>query len=391
MSARGEGEVERVRAATLRWIERVVIGLDLCPFAAEVVRAGRLHIAVCGESEPARVLAALDAELAALLRAEVAKLETTLLVLPRALPGFEEFNDFLDLADALLEERGCTGVVQIASFHPRYRFAGASDDDAANYSNRSPYPMLHLLREESIARATAAHADPRGIPARNVELLRRLGLAAVRDRLAACEAERRQVSPAPLALLVRPDESHLDGYIAALRRGWSPDNVRGAEAAREELAEIERDAAAFLASLEDREAKRPAIELPDGSRVDRLPSFKRFIWDGEFCGSIQLRWKPGTTDLPPTCLGHIGYAVVPWRQRRGLATRALALLLPEAWSVGLAFVELTTDSDSVASRRVIERNGGVLVEHFTKPASLGGGPGLRYRIHRPHPQEETTW
>lgn len=127
--------------------------------------------------------------------------------------------------------------------------------------------------------------------------------------------------------LVRPEIQYLDSYVAALRRGWSPDTSRAA-AAQEELQRIETDPAAFIAVMEDREAKGPMVTLPDGSKVKRLPSFRRWMWDTEFCGSISLRWQPGTTDLPPTCLGHIGYSVVPWKQRRGIATQALRDLLP---------------------------------------------------------------
>ena len=93
-----------------------------------------------------------------------------------------------------------------------------------------------------------------------------------------------------------------------------------------------------------------------------------------------MRWQPGSTTLPPHCLGHIGYAVVPWKQRRGYATLALALFLPQARAKGLPFVEITTDPDNVASRRVIAANGGTLVEKFIKPAQFGSKPGLRYRI-----------
>ena len=107
-------------------------------------------------------------------------------------------------------------------------------------------------------------------------------------------------------LLVRPGPEHLASYIAALERGWSPDNERGVEAAHEELARIHADAVAFLASMEDRKAKGSPITLPDGSVARRLPGFRRWLWDGEFCGSIGLRWQPGTTALPPHCLGHIG-------------------------------------------------------------------------------------
>jgi predicted acetyltransferase len=183
--------------------------------------------------------------------------------------------------------------------------------------------------------------------------------------------------------LVLPAIQHLESYTAALRRGWSADNVRGAVAAQEELARIETDPDAFIASMDCRERQGPPITLPDGTTVPRLPGVRMWMWDEEFCGSIGLRWKPGTTDLPLHVLGHIGYAVVPWKQRRGYATQALRDLLPEAWSMGLGFVELTTDPDNVPSQKVIESNGGVLVEHFIKPAMYGSTPGLRYRIFRP--------
>jgi predicted acetyltransferase len=151
-------------------------------------------------------------------------------------------------------------------------------------------------------------------------------------------------------------------------------------AAQEELRRIESDAEAFVASLEDREAKGAPVKLPDGSVVARIPGFHRWMWDGEFAGSIGFRWQPGTTTLPPHCLGHIGYAVVPWKQRRGYATRALQLLLPEAAAEGLPYVEITTDPENFASQRVIAANGGILVEQFTKPPQFGSKPGLRYRI-----------
>ena len=104
------------------------------------------------------------------------------------------------------------------------------------------------------------------------------------------------------------------------------------------------------------------------------------MWDGEFCGSIGFRWQTGTPELPLYCLGHIGYSVVPWKRGQGCATRGLALLLPLAREEGLAYVDLTTDAANVASRRVIEANGGVLVERFNKPATHGGAESLRFRI-----------
>ncbi|MEJ0005935.1 MAG: GNAT family N-acetyltransferase [Steroidobacteraceae bacterium] len=130
----------------------------------------------------------------------------------------------------------------------------------------------------------------------------------------------------------------------------------------------------------DREAKAGPVTLPDGSTVARIPGYRRWLWDGEFCGSISLRWQPGTAELPPHCLGHIGYAVVPWKQGRGYATEALRMLLVEARHEGLPFVEITTDPENIASQRVITANGGELIERFTKPPQYGGIPGLRFRI-----------
>jgi predicted acetyltransferase/N-acetylglutamate synthase-like GNAT family acetyltransferase len=179
--------------------------------------------------------------------------------------------------------------------------------------------------------------------------------------------------------LVWPSREYLASYVAALERGWSPDNLRQA-AAQEELARIASDADAFLASLVDREAAGDPIALPDGRTVPRLPGYRRWLWDGEFCGSIGFRWQRATEALPPHCLGHIGYAVVPWKQRRGYATMALREVLREARAEGLRFVEITTDPDNVASRRVIESNGGVLVEEFVTPIALGSKRELRYRV-----------
>ena len=179
--------------------------------------------------------------------------------------------------------------------------------------------------------------------------------------------------------LVWPAAQYLPGYVHALRQGWSPDNLRP-QAALDELARIAEDPDRFLSEQVDREAKGPSITLPDGSTVPRLPGYSRWMWDGEFCGSIGFRWQPGTTALPPYCLGHVGFSVVPWKRRRGYATRALQLLLPQAGEEGLAYIDLTTNSDNIASRRVIEANGGKLVERFHKPAGYGGAESLRFRI-----------
>ena len=184
----------------------------------------------------------------------------------------------------------------------------------------------------------------------------------------------------PELSLVVPSEAYLTGYKSALERGWSPDNVRLEQTAREHLAAIEADRHAFLARLDDREAKAGPVKLPDGSEMPRIPGFVRWLWDGEFCGSIGFRWQPGTSALPAHVLGHIGFAVVPWKRGRGYAAAALTALLPLARAEGLEYVELTTDPGNLASQRVISRCGGRLIERFRKAEAYGGGEALRYRI-----------
>jgi predicted acetyltransferase len=179
--------------------------------------------------------------------------------------------------------------------------------------------------------------------------------------------------------LVKPTLQLLPEYAGALSQGWSPDNVRP-EVAKEQLDAIREDPEAFISKSEDHGAKGGPIVLPDGTCVPRLPGFTRWIWEEGFCGSIGLRWQPGTEELPPHCLGHVGYAVVPWRRGQGLASAALVALLPEVRLIGLRYIELTTSPDNAASRRVIERAGGVLVERFQKAAAYGGGQALRFRI-----------
>ena len=190
--------------------------------------------------------------------------------------------------------------------------------------------------------------------------------------------------PAAMSL-VWPAREHLASYVAALRRGWSPNNLRP-EAGQEELVQIEADPDVFLASLVDTEGRGTPVKQPNGSFVPRLPGYRRWMWStdgavGEFCGSIGFRWQKGSNALPPYCLGHIGYAVVPWQRRKGHATQALAQLLQEAPQQGLTYVEITTEPDNRASQRVILANGGFLVEEFISSAESGGLKELRFRVN----------
>lgn len=162
---------------TERWLERVVVGLGLCPFAAPVVAAGGLEILVSDARDPDTLTADLDDALRRVAATPARELETLLLVVEHLLGDFDDFNAFLDVADALLEARSLDGVIQVASFHPAYVFEGAAADDPANRTNRAPYPTLHLLREASVARAVAEHGDTAAIPERNQRLLRGMSVA----------------------------------------------------------------------------------------------------------------------------------------------------------------------------------------------------------------------
>jgi uncharacterized protein len=165
----------RIVAATRSWLEKAVIGLNLCPFARAVHVKDRIRYVVSGARTPRALLDALIGELQLLRDADPAQTETTLLIHPNVLEDFLDYNDFLDVADDAVAELGLAGVIQIASFHPRYRFEGTDPDDIGNYSNRSPYPMLHLLREASVERAVTSFPDVSTIPERNIETLKRLG------------------------------------------------------------------------------------------------------------------------------------------------------------------------------------------------------------------------
>jgi uncharacterized protein len=175
---------QQVIALTQRWLERAVIGLNLCPFAKAEHVHGRIRYRVSDANTTDALVQHLEEEITFLLAADPAQTETTLLIHPQILGDFLDYNDFLAQADAVLERADPDVQLQIASFHPDYQFAGTAPDAIDNYTNRSPYPMLHLLREDSVERAVAAFPDAAQIYERNIATLRQLGLAGWKTMLA---------------------------------------------------------------------------------------------------------------------------------------------------------------------------------------------------------------
>jgi hypothetical protein len=163
-----------------RWLERAVIGLNLCPFAKAVYAKEQVRIVVSDASTARALLEELGEEMALLRDTPAATIDTTLLVHPQVLQDFLDYNDFLDDADALVEALDLDGMLQVASFHPQYQFAGTEPDDAENLTNRAPYPILHLLREDSVDRAVEAYPEPDAIIERNVATMRALGVEGFR-------------------------------------------------------------------------------------------------------------------------------------------------------------------------------------------------------------------
>jgi uncharacterized protein len=168
-------DAAEVVATTRTWLERAVIGLNLCPFASSVHLHHRIRYFVSAAQSPKQLLDDLLAELRALDAADPEQCETTLLIHPHVLGNFPDYNDFLARADDAVAELELEGVIQVASFHPRYQFEDAGPEDIENYTNRSPYPMLHLLRESSVERAVTTYPDTTTIYRKNIETLRRLG------------------------------------------------------------------------------------------------------------------------------------------------------------------------------------------------------------------------
>ncbi|MFL6626844.1 MAG: DUF1415 domain-containing protein [Burkholderiaceae bacterium] len=162
-------------AETRAWVRRAVIGLNLCPFARAVDAKDQIRYVFSDATDPETLLATLVIELQRLADTDPALVDTTMLIHPRVLGDFEDFNDFLELADAAVEDLDLDGVLQVASFHPRFQFADTEPDDVTNATNRSPYPTLHLLREDSVDRAVAAFPEAEAIFERNMETLEKLG------------------------------------------------------------------------------------------------------------------------------------------------------------------------------------------------------------------------
>jgi len=169
-------DIEEVARVTQLWLTRAVIGLNLCPFAKRVHVKRQIRYVVSAATEEADVAAELESELQLLADTDAQEIDTTMLILPDGMADFYEFNDFLDTADRLLKRLRLRGVLQVASFHPDYQFADTQPDDIENYTNRAPFPILHLLREDSIEEVLETYPDPDDIYEKNQETLRRLGL-----------------------------------------------------------------------------------------------------------------------------------------------------------------------------------------------------------------------
>lgn len=163
-------------AVTRNWLEKAVIGLNLCPFAKAVYAKQQVRFVLSDASTPEALLEELVEELVLLRDTPAEQIDTTLIIHPEVLTDFLDYNDFLENADAAVEALDLQGILQVASFHPQYQFAGAAPDDVSNYTNRAPYPILHLLREDSVERAVAAFPDPDVIIERNIETLDKLGV-----------------------------------------------------------------------------------------------------------------------------------------------------------------------------------------------------------------------
>jgi hypothetical protein len=172
---------EDVLKQTRHWLEKAVIGLNLCPFAKAVYVKNQVRLVVSQARHADDLLEELDRELDLLVATPAEEIDTTLLIHPTLFDDFLDFNDFLEIAEGVLDEHGLEGVVQLASFHPKFQFDGTEPDDITNYTNRAPFAMLHLLREESIDRAVQAFPQAEAIFEENIKTLERLGYSGWQD------------------------------------------------------------------------------------------------------------------------------------------------------------------------------------------------------------------
>lgn len=176
--------ISKIEAETKAWVERFVIGLQLCPFAKVPAEKGRVRYVVCDSTDRKVAYQTYLKELEFLVNHEQEDLETTLVIYPNLFAEFDDYLDFVDLAEECIESAELEGIAQVASFHPDYCFSDVAPDDVTNFTNRSPYPMVHLLLEDSISSAVEAHPDIDGIPVRNMDLMREMGLEKIRTLLA---------------------------------------------------------------------------------------------------------------------------------------------------------------------------------------------------------------
>lgn len=167
--------VEQVEQISRQWVETMVVGLNLCPFAAPVVKDNSLRYSVIEESDTEKQAALFLAEVDRLLNADEQDIATTLFIVPRGLEDFYDYLDQLAYFEELLEQAGLSGILQLASFHPQYLFGGVDEQDLSHWTNRSPWPTFHIIREAQMSRALANYKDPEQIPERNMALLRKLG------------------------------------------------------------------------------------------------------------------------------------------------------------------------------------------------------------------------
>ncbi len=179
----------KVESETRAWVDRVVVGLNLCPFAKAVQAKNQIRYVVSAAEDPEALLTTLGEEMDRLVATDAGEVDTTLVILPLVLGDFLEFNDFLGFADELLEELGHAGILQVASFHPQFQFEGTAPDDPGNATNRSPYPILHLLREDSVDRAVAAFPEAEMIYEKNIRTMEELGAEGFAALLRQCRTD----------------------------------------------------------------------------------------------------------------------------------------------------------------------------------------------------------